>query len=117
MEDNKIKICFEYFVEHLTKILKDIVAYDVDNMTVEQIEDEVDVLYMRYLMTLSSFTPSSKTCTMLAYEHLKNMLNSNQRLTKIENIVLHNQNKTLIQEIEHLKTDLSDVLFTEKVES
>lgn len=96
--EQSIKHCFNLFVQYMkSSALKDLRNYDTNNMTVEQIRNEIDIIYMKYILA-SSYTLSDTAVGVVAYNHLKNMIDGNE-------------NKQLRQEVDELKIKFSDYLF------
>lgn len=93
-----IKNCFNLFVQYMkSSALKDLRNYDTSSMTVEQIRAEIDIIYMKYIL-VSSYTLSDTAVGVVAYKHLKEMIDGNE-------------NKQLRQELDELKIKFSDYLF------
>lgn len=68
-----IKICFGLYYDNFKNIIRSDVIYDVDNMSVEEIEAQVDIIYMKYI-TMSSFSISKTSIQSVAYTHMKNVI-------------------------------------------
>ena len=113
--DNEIKLCFNLFVNHMKANIKDLKTYDASTMTVNQIRAEIDVIYMKYILC-SSYSVSDSSIGVVAYNHLKKMIDGsakNGQLHKLESEVrtLGLENAILKQEINELKTKVSNALF------
>jgi hypothetical protein len=99
--ETEIKTCFGLFVKHMRSTIKNLPEYDIDNLTIQDIRGEIEVIYMKYIMA-SSFLISETSVGVLAYKHLKQMIDGNdinEKIIKLET------------EISELKNKLSVVLF------
>jgi len=113
--ESEIKLCFNLFVNHMKCNIKELRTYDVPTMTINQIRAEIDVIYMKYILC-SSYSVSDSSIGVVAYNHLKKMIdgsNKNTLMHKLENEVkaLGLENTFLKQEVNDLKTKMSNVLF------
>lgn len=113
--EGEIKLCFNLFVNHMKSNVKDLRTYDASTMTVNQIRGEIDVIYMKYILC-SSYSVSDSSIGVVAYNHLKKMIDGNAKgsqLHKLESEVktLGLENALLRQEIAELKTKVANVLF------
>ena len=70
-----IKTCFGLYYDNFKNIIKSDIVYDVDNMSVEEIDAQVDIIYMKYI-TMSSFSISLTSIQVVAYTHMKNVISS-----------------------------------------
>ena len=82
--DNEIRICFSLFVGHMKSTLKNLPEYEYGAMAIQQIKAELEVIYMKYIL-LSSFSISESSVGVVAYRHLKKMIEYDEMKTKYVN--------------------------------
>jgi hypothetical protein len=116
--ENEIKMCFSLFVNHMKANIKDLRSYDVGAMTINQIRAEIDVIYMKYIL-ISSYSVSDSSIGVVAYTHLKKMIDGNNKVSQIHRLeqevkTLGLENAFLKQEVNELKTRISNALFPTK---
>ena len=68
-----IKSCFTMYYDNVKNIIKCNKVYDVETMTVTDIENEIDIIHMKYILgSTFSISPTSIQC--MSYTHLKNII-------------------------------------------
>lgn len=114
---NNIRTCFMLYVNHLRSQRKDLVteAYNYETLTDQQIRSQLDILHMKYILS-SSFTLNDSSPCMVAYKHLKSMIDGNSidekcsrlqfQISKVET-----ENRELKHEIQEVKQKVSTNMF------
>jgi len=112
---NTIKICFSLYSNNLKSVTKDNTEYDVDNMTIDEIESAIDILHMKYILT-SLYSISATSIQIMAHTHMKNMIekyNNNtcrflgNNMTDIESVQFTNEmNEPVVNECEQVSVPL-----------
>ncbi|QKF94374.1 hypothetical protein QKU48_gp0916 [Fadolivirus algeromassiliense] len=113
--DNEIRICFSLFVNHMKGNIKNLPEYDYNSMTIQQIRGEMDVIFMKYILN-SSFSISDSSVGMVAYKHLKKMIDNDEMKIKYNKMesemkLLGLENTILKQELTELRNKVSSTLF------
>lgn len=113
--DNEIRICFSLFVSHMKQTLKNLPEYDYNTITSQQIKSEMEVIYMKYILS-SSFSISESSVGVVAYKHLKKMVDDNEKKSKYNTMesdlkIIALENTILKQELNELKNKISTTLF------
>lgn len=113
--DNEIRICFSLFVNHMRTTVKNLTEYDYNSMTSQQIRGEIDVIFMKYILC-STFSVSDSSIGVVAYKHLKKMIDNDEmkiKYYKIDNEMklLALENTILKQELTELRNKVSTTLF------
>lgn len=68
-----IKICFSLYSDNLKIIVKDNTMFDVETMTIDEIDAAVDILHMKYILT-SLYSVSLTSIQYMAYAHMKTII-------------------------------------------
>lgn len=68
-----IKICFSLYFDSIKNIIKSDMVYDVEKMSIEDIENEVNVIHMKYILSCA-YSVSHNSIQYASFEHLKNMI-------------------------------------------
>jgi hypothetical protein len=103
---NDVKRCFELFVEHIRATTKQTIPeYDINNMDIQDFITQTNILYMQYILS-NYVTVSSNSITVVAYEHLKKIIDEycNNRI-----YILLCENEKLKQEVSDLEIIISEL--------
>jgi hypothetical protein len=87
-----IRQCFDLFIKYLKNNVKNIEVSVSDNMTIIDIKTQTNVAFMQYILSYGFSVPSTSV-PVLAYEHLKKMIDEH----------LENDCKKISLKNEHLK--------------
>jgi hypothetical protein len=68
-----IKICFSLYFDSIKNIIKSDMVYDVEKMSIEDIENEVNVIHMKYILSCA-YSVSHNSIQYASFEHLENMI-------------------------------------------
>ena len=98
--ENKIRECFSLLILFIKKNIKDINDYNIDEMTIQDIRCEIDILYMKYILSPSCLN-SDKNTVGLGYKHLRNMIRDLELSNEIRSLQM--ENFLLKQEIDNHK--------------
>lgn len=115
--ENEIKTCFSLYLNLIKGSLKNIREYDISDMTISNIRSQLDVIHMQYIVTSSSYSISESSPSMIAYKHLRNMIDTNDINNKCQKLesdmkMIVMENSLLKEELQELKNKISNTLFT-----
>ena len=100
-----IKICFSLYYENLKTIIKSDNVYDLETMNIEDIESEVNIIHMKYILT-SIYSISQNTIQWVSYTHMINMIDKYyERYGNLENKSLSIDNKLNDKENNNISND------------
>ncbi len=91
-----IKICFTLYSEYIKPLIKSNIVYNVDNMSIEEIDSEVDIIHMKYILT-SIYSISPTSIPTISYLHMKSMIekyNNTYRFSVNNDVILTNIEST-----------------------
>lgn len=113
--ETEIRTCFSLFVNHMRGTIKHLPEYDYDKLTIQQIRAEMEVIFMKYILS-SSYSISETSVGFVSYRHLKKMIDSDETKIKYYKIeselkMLSLENTILKQELSELKNKISSTLF------
>ena len=114
--ESEIKTCFCLYLNHIKSNIKNVQDYDVSKMTITQIRSQLNIIHMQYILTSSSYSVSEASPCVVAYKHLKKMIDvddNNSKYQKLDSDVklLNLENTILKQELNDLKNKISNTLF------
>lgn len=69
--ESTIKSCFEIYQNNLKSIHN--TTYTPETMTIEEIENTIDLIHMKYIMA-STYSISKSCIQCVAYNHLKSLI-------------------------------------------
>ena len=104
--DKTIKTCFCLYVNHMKNIVKNLNEYDYSVLTLNEIRDELNIIYIKYILS-SPYSISDNSIGIVAYKHIKKMLDEESSKTKYIKIV--NEFKMLGIENCYLKDEISNL--------
>lgn len=114
--ESEIKTCFCLYLNHIKSNIKNVHDYDVSKMTISQIKSQLNIIHMQYILTSSSYAVSEASPCVVAYKHLKKMIDVDDNNSKYEKFesdikILNLENAILKQELNDLKNKISNTLF------
>lgn len=71
--ENTIKECFKVYYNNLKNVIKSDTIYEIDNMSIMDIDNEIDMIHMKYIMT-STYSVSKSCIQCVGYNHLKSVI-------------------------------------------
>lgn len=89
-----IKICFTLYYENLKKVIKSDTIYDIESMSIRDIETEIDIIHMKYILS-SPFSVSHNSVQYAAYLHIDTLI---QKFNKSGEPDYCKNNETVINE-------------------
>lgn len=87
-----IKQCFDLFVKYLRSNVKNIEIIVTDNMTITDIKTQTNIAYMQYILS-NGFSVSASSVAVIAYEHLKKMIDEYLKSDSPKQLLKHTQLK------------------------
>lgn len=114
--DNEIRSCFCLYLHYMKSNIKNLQDYDIQNMTISQIKAQLEFVHMQYILTTSSYSLSETAPAIVAYKHLKQMIEGDHislKYQKLESDIkcLTLENEILKRELNDFKNKMSNVLF------
>ncbi len=71
--ETTIKICFTLYSDYLKPLIKSDTVYNIDNMTIDEIDSEVDIIHMKFILT-SKYSISPTSIPSISYLHMKSII-------------------------------------------
>ena len=71
--EGNIRKCYTLYVSFLKANIKNLESTDQEDISIEQIDNQLDVLHMRYILS-HAYSLSPDSVGMMAYRHLKQMI-------------------------------------------
>ena len=71
--ESNIRKCYTLYVSFLKANIKNLENIDQDDISIEQIDNHLDVLHLRYILS-HTYSLSPDSVGMMAYRHLKQMI-------------------------------------------
>lgn len=105
--ENKIRECFSLLISFIRKNIKDINDYNINTMSAQDIKCEMDLLYMKYILS-SSCLNSDKNTIGLGYKHLRNMIHEFELSNEVRTLQM--ENFLLKQELDSYKNMSKNIL-------
>jgi len=105
--EKEIRTCFGLYLSYMRQHIKNLKEYDIDSMSVSDIDASLDVIYMQYIVT-SSYSISKTSPGLIAFNHLKEIIKNGTVCYKCQS--LKQENDYLKKELYDLKTKTTDVL-------
>jgi hypothetical protein len=106
-----IKICFSLYSENLKNIIKSDKVYDLESMDIQEIESEINIIHMKYILT-SIYSISTTSTQYNAYIHMINMIEKYYKIHgyPAENniITLDDDSQKILQENNKIPEDLTN---------
>ena len=79
--EKEIRTCFGLYLNYIKQHIKNLKEYEVDIMDTSDIECQLNIVHMQYILT-SSYSVSKTSPALMAYCHLKEMIR-NTKTSKV----------------------------------
>lgn len=98
--DKDIRYCFSLYLNHMKSQIKNLKGYNVDEMSITEIRNQLDIIHMQYI--ISSFAVSKSSTAVMSYNHLKEMIDNNISKLEYEIKLLKEENIDLINKLDEV---------------
>lgn len=90
-----IKICFALYYDNIKNVIKsEFNEYDLDNMTINMIESEIEIIHMKYILS-SVFSVSPTSVQFMAYNHLMSLIKKYHEINEHSSKHVESKNETI----------------------
>lgn len=105
--EKEIRICFKLYLNYIKQYVKHLQEYDVNEMSVSDIDSQLDVIHMQCIIA-SGYSISKTSPCIIAFNHLKKMIADNNSCYKCQCKDI--ENKKLKQALDELRTSMTSML-------
>lgn len=75
--EKEIRTCFGLYLNYIKQHIKNLREYDIDAMSISDMDAQLDVIHMQYILT-SSYSLSKTSPGLIAYNHLKTVIRNSR---------------------------------------